>query len=184
MRFTVAILDLSRPITPWPSPTRQPVKRTHLPTYSISGRQQFGRTSSFRSSSTTRLIRSRHFRCGTTFPRRACCTRRLSGRGPLAWLVGGGSNCLCAPREPAVVHYKDSRRLSDDFPIPNDIDWGAAHAGGFARCLRGLTQRAANPCGETFASFGTFRCLHFFLSNSCADAPELSYTAQDSAMGW
>ena len=74
--------------------------------------------------------------------------------------------------------------LSDDFPILDDIDWGAVHPGSFTRCLRSLTERAADPCGKTFASFGTFGSLHFFLSTSCAHAPELSYTAQDSAMGW
>ena len=58
------------------------------------------------------------------------------------------------------------------------------HPGGFTRRLSSLTERAADPRGKAFAFFGTFRSLHFFLSNSCGDAPELSYTAQDSATGW
>jgi hypothetical protein len=76
------------------------------------------------------------------------------------------------------------RPFRDNLSVLDDVDRRAVHARCFTRRLRGLTQGPADAGGETFGASGTTGGFHGSLSNSCRDAPELSYTAQDSAMGW
>ncbi len=75
------------------------------------------------------------------------------------------------------------RLFRDDLTTLRDVDRGSVHSRGLTCRFGGESEPSPHSSGEAFGPFDTLARFHDCLSNKTGWAPELSYIAQESAMG-